>query len=302
MFKRIFLFLALNVLVVATVSLILNLLHVQPYLHKYGLDYKSLLIFCLIWGMVGAFISLALSRVMAKWMLGIKLISVNDPNYSELYEKVKRLSEKAGLLQTPEVGIFHMKAPNAFATGPTKKRSLVAVSTGLLEKLSSKELDAVLGHEIGHIKNGDMVTMTLLQGVVNAFVMFLARVLAFVVSGLGKSRDSKSSGSPFLYYACVFVFEIVFMVLGSMLIAAYSRRREFKADYAGASLSSRMSMISALCALKKEASLLKQSKVQPSLQAFMIHSEEPTLLMKLFSSHPPIEERVKKLQENCELA
>ncbi|PCI92978.1 protease HtpX [Candidatus Aerophobetes bacterium] len=301
MFKRIFLFLLLNILVVSTVSLIINMLHLQPFLRGYGVDYNSLLIFCLIWGMVGAFISLALSRVMAKWMLKVKLIDPNNMQYASLYQMVDRLAKQANLPVTPQVGIFQMDAPNAFATGPSKRRSLVAVSTGILNKLSDKELEAVIGHELAHIKNGDMITMTLLQGVVNAFVMFLARVLAIAISGFGRSKESKSA-SPLMYYGLVFAFEIVFMILGSMVIALYSRRREFKADQGGAALSSRYNMISALHALDREASLLKKGRTAPSLQAFMIHSNKRSILSSLFSTHPPIEERVKRLQDSFELA
>lgn len=230
-------------------------------------------------------------------MLGVKLLDPSD----SLYQIVERLAKQANLPCTPQVGIFTSNAPNAFATGPSKRRSLVAVSTGLYQKLNDKELEAVIGHELAHIKNGDMITMTLLQGVVNAFVMFLARVIAFAISGLGKSRDDRSP-SPFLYYACVFVFEVVFMILGSMVIAFYSRRREFKADAGGAALSSRFSMMSALTTIDKEARMLKASKKAPALQAFMIHRDERSTLVKLFSTHPPIEERIKRLQENLEIA
>src|SRR6267154_1913532 len=172
MAKRIFLFFAINILVVVTLSLVLNIFHVQPFLQGYGLNIQSLLIFCFIWGMGGAFISLALSKQMAKWMMGVRVIDPNtaDSELRHLMTTVHQLARNAHLPSMPEVGIFDSPEPNAFATGPTKRRSLVAVSTGLLRKMSQKELEGVLAHEISHIANGDMVTMTLIQGIVNAFV------------------------------------------------------------------------------------------------------------------------------------
>src|SRR5579871_5702010 len=187
MLKRIFLFLALNFLVILMITFVLDLLNVRPFLSSHGLDMQSLLIFCLIWGMGGAFISLSLSRIMAKWMMGVQIVDPNthDPELRHLLETVHKLARRSGL-PLPQVGIYRSNEVNAFATGPTKKRSLVAVSTGLLQRMKDNEIEGVLGHEISHIANGDMVTMTLLQGVVNAFVMFLARILAYAVSGFGR--------------------------------------------------------------------------------------------------------------------
>ena len=224
MFKRIFLFLAINCLVVLTISVVLSVLNVKPYLTTHGLDLKSLMIFCLIWGMVGAFISLSLSRKMAKWLMRVQLIN-NSGEHAQLYQMVERLARDAGLPDVPEVGVFSSPEMNAFATGPTKRRSLVAVSSGLLSHMNEKELEAVLAHEISHIANGDMVTMTLIQGIVNAFVMFLARVAAFALSSLmrGQRNNRSSFGS---YYLMTFVFEILFMILGSMVVALFSRYRE----------------------------------------------------------------------------
>src|SRR5581483_3976372 len=251
--KRIFLFLAVNFLVIFTLSLILNVFHIQPFLKGYGLDIQSLLIFCLIWGMGGAFISLALSRHMAKWMMRVQVVDphTSDPELRRLIATVEDLSRGACLPITPEVGVFDSLEPNAFATGPTKRKSLVAVSSGLLRRMSQKELEGVLAHEIAHIANGDMVTMTLVQGVVNAFVMFLARLLATIFSGMGRGRDSNSSGSFFSYMMFVFIFEIVFMVLGSIVICGYSRFREFRADKGGADLAGKDKMIAALESLQR---------------------------------------------------
>jgi heat shock protein HtpX len=197
-------------------------------------------------------------------------------------------------LPTPQVGIFDSPEVNAFATGPTKKRSLIAISTGALRQLSKSELEAVLGHEMTHIANGDMVTMTLLQGVVNAFVMFFARILAYVISMRGRNNRQRSPNGA--YFLLVWIFEIVFMLLGSMVIAAFSRWREYRADAGGARLSGRQNMIEALQHL--DAIQTKKLKgAQTSLAPFMIHSrQEPTLIMKLFSTHPPIQDRISRLQ------
>ncbi|HAR43341.1 MAG TPA: protease HtpX, partial [Bdellovibrionales bacterium] len=183
-FKRISLFLLVNFLVIITISVILKLLGIQPYLTAYGIDYGNLMAFCLVWGMGGAFISLALSRIIAKFAMGVKVIApdTHDPALQDLVQMVHQLAKSAGLPAMPEVGIYNSPEVNAFATGPTKSRALVAVSTGLLQRMHRAEVEGVLGHEIAHVANGDMVTMTLIQGVVNAFVMFLARAIAFALA------------------------------------------------------------------------------------------------------------------------
>jgi heat shock protein HtpX len=296
--KRIFLFLAVNILVVITLSLILNLFHVQPYLKGYGLNIQSLLIFCFIWGMGGAFISLALSKQMAKWMMGVRIIDLetNDPDLRRLIATVHQLARDAHLSAMPEVGIFESAEPNAFATGPTKKRSLVAVSSGLLRRMSQKELEGVLAHEISHISNGDMVTMTLIQGVVNAFVMFLARLLAYVFSGMGRSRDQGSSGSYVSYMIFVFVFEVVFMILGSIVVCCFSRFREFRADRGGADLAGKEKMIAALESLQNLQQIRDPQLEKPSFQSFKISTQRKRGFMTLFATHPPLEERIDRLR------
>ena len=235
--KRVFLFLLLNFLVIMMISLILNLFNIRPFLSHYGIDYSSLMIFCLIWGMGGALISLSLSRIMAKWAMGVEVIdpNTNDSDLRELLHTVEYLTKDAGV-PMPQVGIYRSNEVNAFATGPTQKRSLVAVSSGLLQRMKDDEVKAILAHEVSHIANGDMITMTLLQGVVNAFVMFLARVLAYIFSGMGRSRENSSGGNYMSYILFVYLFDFVFMILGSIVIAAYSRRREFRADAGGARL------------------------------------------------------------------
>src|SRR3954453_14499350 len=182
--KRIFLFLALNFLVIMTISILLRLFGIGPYITAYGIDYATLFKFCLVWGMGGAFISLALSRIMAKWMMGVHVIDpqTRDPDLQQLLQTVYQLARGAHLSVMPEVGIYDSPEVNAFATGPTKSRALVAVSSGLLSRMNQNEMEGVLGHEISHVANGDMVTMTLLQGVVNAFAMFLSPALAFAIS------------------------------------------------------------------------------------------------------------------------
>jgi len=295
-FKRIGLFLAVNILVMVTISFILNVLGVKPYITAYGLDYESLMIFCLIWGMGGAFISLALSRVMAKWMMGVQIVSedTRDPELRNLVQMVHELSRTAHLPVMPEVGVYESQEVNAFATGPTKSRSLVAVSTGLLQRMKREEVKGVLGHEVAHIANGDMVTMTLIQGVVNAFVMFMARAIAYALT-MAKGQDSdERQGTPMSYYVVQFILEIVFMILGSMIVAWFSRYREYRADSGGASLAGRNNMIQALEGLRRTFEDVDPS-TQPAVQALKI-SSRPSGFMKLFSTHPPLEERIERLK------
>jgi heat shock protein HtpX len=294
-FKRIGLFLLVNILVVMTISLVLNLLGVRPYLTAYGMDYESLAIFCLVWGMGGAFISLALSRVMAKWMMGVQVISadVRDPELRSLVETVHQLARSAQLPALPEVGIYDSPEPNAFATGPTKSRALVAVSTGLLRSMNAEQVRGVLGHEVTHIANGDMVTMTLIQGVINAFVMFAARAIAFALT---QSRDSEGrrEGSQMSYYIVSMLLEVVFMILGSLVVAWFSRQREYRADKGGARLAGRDSMIHALQGLQRTFDVVAND-ASPTVQTLKISSHGGGLLA-LFSTHPPLEDRIARLQ------
>lgn len=296
--KRIFLFLAINFLVVIAISAILNIFNIRPYLSEVGLDYKSLMIFCLIWGMGGAFISLGLSRIMAKMIMGVKVVDpqTKDPQLRHLLNTVEQLSRKAHLPDMPQVGVYESIEVNAFATGPTKRRALVAVSRGLLNKMNQAETEGIIAHEITHVANGDMVTMTLIQGVVNAFVMFLARVLAYVVSGLGKDRR-QGGGSYATYMIMVFVFEIAFMILGSLVIAWFSRFREYRADKGGAELAGKEKMISALKSLEHLMHQRDQKAENPAFQAFKISTPKKQGLILLFASHPPLEARIKRLQE-----
>jgi heat shock protein HtpX len=235
---------------------------------------------------------------MAKWMMGVRVIphDTSDPELRRLLATVHQLSRDAHLPDMPEVGVFESIEPNAFATGPTKRRSLVAVSTGLLRRMSQRELEGVLAHEIAHISNGDMVTMALVQGIVNAFVMFLARILAFIFSRLGRNRNEGSSGSYFGYMMFVFLFEVVFMVLGSIIVCWFSRFREFRADRGGADLAGKDKMISALESLQKMQQIQDPHADKPSFAAFKISTKRKTGLMLLFSTHPPLEERIARLK------
>ncbi len=291
-FKRIFLFMIVNLLIVVTISILLQIFNVQPYLRAYGLDYQQLAIFCFIWGMGGAFISLALSRVMAKWLMGVQLIDPNQVNGDEaaLVRLVHRLAQSAHLPKMPEVGIYESDEVNAFATGPTKSRALVAVSSGLLRRMNSEQIEGVLGHEISHIANGDMVTMTLLQGIVNAFVMFFARVIAFAVS-----QGVRDNARPMVRYLITIVLEICLSILGFMVVAAFSRWREFRADRGGAELAGREKMISALEALQRTVTLNNTEK-NPSIAALKI-SSKPGGFLSLMSTHPSLEVRIQRLRE-----
>lgn len=295
--RRILLFVAVNALVIFTISIIMRLFNVQPFLTSHGISYGDLMAFCLIWGFGGAFISLALSRKMAKWMMGVKVIDPNtrDPQGKDLIHVVYNLARAANLSVMPEVGIYESPEINAFATGPSRKRSLVAVSRGLLNRMSHEELEGVLGHEIAHIANGDMVTMTLVQGVINAFVMFLARVLAFALSGIGNKNNQRSSTGS--YYMFVFIFELIFMVLGMLVIAAYSRYREFRADRGGAKLAGRGNMIAALESLKRTQEIVDERVEKPAFQSFKISNPKRHGIRQLFSTHPPLELRIEKLKQ-----
>ena len=249
--KRVVLLIAVNILVMLTITVILGLLRVGNYFPQGGL--AGLAVICLAWGFAGAFISLALSRVMAKWMMGVQVIPPGTaaPALRQLVETVYGLARSASL-PLPEVGIYESDEVNAFATGPTKSRALVAVSSGLLRRMGQREIEGVLGHEITHIANGDMVTMTLIQGVVNAFALFLSRILAYAVVQAMRSRDDRDSGGGYwVQYLLSQLFQVVFMILGSLVGCWFSRWREFRADAGGARLAGRENMLGALRALRR---------------------------------------------------
>jgi len=300
--KRFFLFVLVNVLVVATISIVLAVLGVQPYLSAQGIDYTSLAIFALVWGFGGAFVSLALSRIMAKWMMGVKLVEPGSGSDDArwLVDTVYRLARKAGLQTMPEVGIYDGPELNAFATGPTRNRALVAVSTGLLANMNKDEIEGVLGHEISHVANGDMVTMTLLQGVVNAFVIFLARVAAFAVTNMLRGNGDRDRGGNdyWIRYGITLLFEIVLSFLGMIVVAGFSRWREYRADEGGARLAGKGRMIGALAALKRNYQVESPMGREPATVATLKISKRRPVggLGALFSTHPPLEERIAALE------
>jgi len=280
--KRIFLFLLTNLAIILTLSVVVSILGVAG-----GPDLGSLAVFCLIWGMGGAFISLQLSRWVAKRATGVHLIDgrTGDPTYDWLYQTVERLARQANL-PMPEVGIYESAEVNAFATGPSRNRSLVAVSTGLLRAMRPDEVEGVLAHEVAHIANGDMVTMTLLQGVMNAFVMFFARVIASVIT---RTDDRRGGGS---YFLVVMVLQTVLGILGSLVTAWFSRYREFRADAGGAHLAGRERMLGALRRLAANRELVDTSH---QALATMKINDLPAWA-SLFSTHPPLEARIAALQ------
>ena len=287
--RRIFLFLLTNLAVVLTLSVVLSVLGVGRYVGPDGLDIQALAIFCFVWGMGGAFISLQLSRWMAKRATGVTLVDgqTGRPELDWLHATVARLTQQANL-PMPEVGVYDSPEVNAFATGPSKSRSLVAVSSGLLRAMRRDEVEGVLAHEVAHIANGDMVTMTLLQGVMNAFVMFLARVIAFALASRG-SRDDRGGG---VSYLVVFLLEIVLGIFGSMVTAWFSRQREFRADSGGAQLAGKERMLGALRRLAANREL-----VDPRHEALATAKINGTRgWMVFFSTHPPLETRIAALE------
>jgi heat shock protein HtpX len=286
--KRVVLFLVTNLAIVLTVSIILNLLGVGRYVGPQGLDIRSLAIFCFVWGMAGSMISLLISRWTAKRMTGVQLVNgrSGDPTADWLYGAVEQLTRKANL-PMPEVGIYDSPEVNAFATGPSKSRSLVAVSSGLLRSMRREEVEGVLAHEVAHIANGDMVTMTLLQGVVNAFVMFLARIIAFALTSRGGRDDDRGVAPSFLL---VFVLEMVLGVIGMVVVAWFSRQREFRADYGGATLAGKADMLAALRRLGANRELIDPR--HEALATMKISGK----WTGLFSTHPPLEARIAALE------
>lgn len=289
--KRIFLFLATNLAVMLVLSIILNLLGVNRFISSSGLDISQLLVFSLVVGFTGSIISLLMSKWMAKRSTGAYVIDPNNPRNQQeawLVSTVHQLAENAGI-GYPEVAIYEGE-PNAFATGANKNDALVAVSTGLLQTMNQEEVAAVLGHEVAHIANGDMVTLTLIQGVVNTFVIFFARVVGYFVDRvlLKNERDGTGPG----YFITVIVCEIVFGILASIIVAWFSRQREYRADAGAAQLmGSPRPMINALARLGN----VEVSDLPKSFEASGIAGGRS--LGALFASHPPIEDRIRALQQ-----
>jgi len=288
--KRILLFVLTNVMVVAVLGVVASLLGVNRYLTANGLNLGALLGFALVIGFGGAIISLLTSKPMAKWTSGVRII--NQPSNADeawIVETVRKLSERAGI-DMPEVGVFE-GAPNAFATGAFKNSALVAVSTGLLQGMTHEEIEAVIGHEIAHVANGDMVTMTLIQGVMNTFVVFLSRVIGYAVDSFLNKGNERSSGPGVGYMITTVVLDIVLGFAAAIVVAWFSRQREFRADAGSAQLLGRKQpMINALARLGG----MQSGELPKSVAAFGIAGG----VGALFSTHPPLEDRIAALQNS----
>lgn len=292
--KRILLFLATNMAVLLLASITLNILGVGSYLSHQGLNMGSLLAFCAVFGFAGSFVSLLLSKTMAKMGTGTQIIEQPQTTRERwLVDTVRELSEKAGI-GMPEVGIFHSPEANAFATGWNKNAALVAVSQGLLDRFNPNEARAVIGHEIGHVANGDMVTLSLIQGVVNTFVMFFARIIGYAVDSFLRRDDEGEGGVGIGFYVTSFIAEIILGFLASAIVMWFSRQREFRADEAGAELVSRRDMIAALERLRSEYEA--PSAMPATMTAFGIRSSVRSGLAALFTSHPPLDQRIEALR------
>ena len=290
--KRFGMIIIVNVLIMITINIVLNVLGVQPYLTAYGINYGSLAAFCLIWGFGGAFISLMLSKFMAKMMMGVKIIEpdTRDPEAQWIVQTVYRLARNANLSKMPEVGIFDTEEMNAFATGPSRNSSLVAVSTGLMRKMNKDEVEGVIAHEIAHVANGDMVTMTLVQGVVNAFGMFLARVIGHILSTQVEEKNAHT-----VRWIATLILDILFSILGMFVVSAFSRWREYRADAGGAALGGKDKMIRALQRLQHETAPVPD---EAPLATFQI-SDRKSKFIDLLRTHPKLEDRIARLQQGA---
>jgi heat shock protein HtpX len=287
--KRIVLFLATNVAILLVLSLAMRILGVEPYLTETGLNLTSLLIMAAVMGFGGAFISLAISKWMAKKTMGVRVIETPS-NSSEfwLVDTVRKYAADAGI-GMPEVGIYDAPDVNAFATGMTRNKSLVAVSSGLLQQMKRNEAEAVLGHEIAHIANGDMVTLTLIQGVVNTFVIFLSRVIGHTVDRV-VFKNERGHGPAF--WVTTIVAQLVLGILASIIVMWFSRQREFRADRGGASLAGGPNMIAAL----ERLGSLHPQPLPDKMAAFGIAGGGAHGLKRLFMTHPPLDERIAALR------
>jgi heat shock protein HtpX len=287
--KRVLLFLATNLAIIVVLSIVARLLGLDAWLAQNGSSMTGLLVFAAFFGFAGAFVSLALSKWTAKRMMGVRLITQPSSEAERWLVNTVRAQAQAAGIGMPEVGIFDSPEPNAFATGARRDHALVAVSTGLLRTMDQNEAEAVLGHEVSHVANGDMVTLTLIQGVVNTFVIFLSRVVGNIVDrAVFRSEDGRGPA----YFITVIVSEIVLGVLASMIVLWFSRQREFRADRGGARLAGTHKMIAALEKLR-----LARHPLPAQMSAFGISSGPVTGgLKRLFMSHPPLEERIAALR------
>ena len=292
--KRVFLFVATNLGVVLLLGIVARLLGVDRFLYQSGLNLTSLLVFAAIFGMGGSLISLFMSKWMAKMSVGAQVIEQPRTQTERwLVETVQRQAQAAGI-GMPEVAIYDSPEPNAFATGANRNSALVAISTGLLQQMTAEEAEAVLGHEVSHVANGDMVTLSLLQGVLNTFVIALSRIIGYLVDQALSSRNEERSGPGIGYWITSMVLEIVFGLLASLIVMWFSRQREFHADAGGARLAGRGKMIAALERLQQ---LHEPSQLPSQMAAFGINGGLGEGLRKLFMTHPPLEERIAALRQ-----
>lgn len=291
MSKRILLFILTNLAVMVTLGIVASIFGVTGYLGQNGINYTKLFGFSLIFGFGGAFISLLMSKWIAKFSMGVKLIDPSNPLSQDekwLINVIQNQSNKLNITM-PEVGVYNSPEMNAFATGPTRNNALVALSTGILERMNRDEIEAVIGHEMSHVANGDMVTTTLLQGVLNTFVIFFSRVISFIIDTALRGNRS-DGGTSFVYIICTIIFDILFGALSSLILAYHSRNREFKADFGGATLGTKDGMIKALAKLGGET----YNQPKAGIQALCISSKSS--FIQLFSTHPPIEDRINALK------
>ncbi len=284
--KAIFLLILTNLGIMMMIGIIVKVLGLEPALTEKGINLTSLFIMSALFGFGGSFISLFLSKFMAKRSMKVQVIeSPQNETEAWLYRTVERMSDKLNITM-PEVGIFHSQAPNAFATGASKNKALVAVSSGLIQVMTKEEVEAVIGHEMAHVVNGDMITSTLLQGVLNTFVFFLARIVAQVVSRSGDGNSSRGS-----YFMVSMAMQMVLGIFASMIVMWFSRYREFHADKGGADLTSNKNMANALRALQRIQLQGQTKKLPDQMAAFGI-----TAFSGLFSTHPPLEKRIAALE------
>ncbi|WP_154223822.1 protease HtpX [Marinicella rhabdoformis] len=289
--KRILLFVATNMAILAVISVVMRIFGFDGYLTANGLDYKALAVFSLLWGSVGSFISLAISKWMAKRSMGVQVIEQPSNSTEQWLVDTVRQQAESARIGMPEVGIFDSASPNAFATGMNKNNALVAVSTGLLQTMKREEVEAVLAHEVSHVANGDMVTMALIQGVLNAFVIFFSRIIGYAIASAMRSENN--SGYGIGSFIGTLIAQIILGFVASMIICAFSRWREFHADAGGARLSSSQDMANALRALQRNS---QTEKLEGEFAAFGISGG--SAMAKLFSTHPPLEERIARLENS----
>tara|TARA_B100000029_G_scaffold505762_1_gene587039 strand:+ start:4485 stop:5402 length:918 start_codon:yes stop_codon:yes gene_type:complete len=290
--KRVFFFIIVNIAILFVLSIFLSLIGFTGILQQNGidLDYNSLMIFSLVFGMGGSFISLYMSKWMAKSLAGVQIITSPKNDFEKWYFNTVKKQSNLLDLKMPEIGVFQSDAPNAFATGASKNSSLIALSTGLISKMNKSEVEAVIGHEMSHVANGDMVTLSLIQGVVNAFVIFFSRVIGhFVDRVILKNERGYGIG----YFFTVIFAQIILGILASTIVCWYSRMREYRADIGGAQISGKENMISALKSLEK----FSAARLPDQMLAFGISNKgQKSTFQKLFSTHPPLNKRIQALE------